>query len=69
MRSRLSDVSNRRVCARGSCHARGTNSFLRHFPNYLCVYLPLVTVLVSCPILVRLSLSRIRARIANTSNR
>ena len=52
-----------------SCHAQGTNSFLRHFPNYLCVYLPLVTVLVSCPILVRLSLARIRARIANTSNR
>ncbi|XP_043224462.1 uncharacterized protein LOC122382759 isoform X1 [Amphibalanus amphitrite] len=52
-----------------NCHAQGTNSFLRHFPNYMCVYLPLVTVLVSCPILVRLSLSRIRARIANTSNR
>ncbi|XP_037092499.1 uncharacterized protein LOC119112420 isoform X1 [Pollicipes pollicipes] len=52
-----------------NCHARGTNSFLRHFPNYVCVYVPLVSVLVACPLLVRFSLARIRARIVNTSNR
>lgn len=53
------------------CHARSTmlETLYRHLPNYVCVYVPLFSVMLASPVIVGIALNQLRTRIVHARNR